>query len=109
MKRFLPNARIVLRHLLFLVSIAFLVSLGLVITRVWQARAAIQAWEKTYADAEILGRSPDELIVKFGTPGSVFRRKDCSVEELQFDGPSFMICEIRFANGRAVEAKRRMK
>ena len=60
------------------------------------------AWEAQYSDAAVLGKSPEEVVARFGTP--YFRETDerGAVAFIGYAGPYWNYSGIEFRDGRAV-------
>ena len=60
------------------------------------------AWEAQYSDAAVLGKTPEEVVARFGTP--YFRETDDrgAVVFIGYAGPSWNYSGVEFRDGRAV-------
>lgn len=59
------------------------------------------AWEAQYSDAAVLGKSPEEVVARFGTP--YFKETERgAVVFIGYAGPYWNYSGIEFRDGRAV-------
>lgn len=89
-----------LKHLLtgFMIGVmTVLTAAGLLgIYKIYLIRSSIVAFEESYRQEKVLGKSTQQIISEYGEPFYHEKKKDGFKESFTYYGPCFMVCRIEF-------------